>query len=89
MDNYRLNCPPSADERPDDRRPRIGGALALSRRRWPWSASSARSEEADAIRRLVTGAYAHYVERMGKLPGPMLDGYSRASRTSRYGWWEY
>ena len=46
-------------------------------------------EEADAIRRLVTGAYAHYVERLGKLPGPMLDGYSRASRTSRYGWWEY
>jgi hypothetical protein len=37
----------------------------------------ARSEEADALRRLVTGAYALYVERMGKPPGPMLVDYSR------------
>lgn len=35
----------------------------------------ARSEDADAIRRLVTEAYGHYVARMGKPPGPMLDDY--------------
>ena len=37
----------------------------------------ARPEEVDAVRQLVTAAYTHYVERMGKPPGPMLDDYSR------------
>ncbi len=34
-------------------------------------------EEADALRQLVTDAYTHYIERMGKAPGPMLDDYAR------------
>ncbi len=37
----------------------------------------ARSEEADALRQLVTDAYSHYIGRMGKAPGPMLDDYAR------------
>ena len=32
-------------------------------------------EDADAIRRLTQTAYGHYVARMGKPPGPMLDDY--------------
>src|SRR4051812_47917640 len=38
---------------------------------------SARPEEVDAIRRLVQDAYSHYVPRLGKPPGPMLDDYAR------------
>jgi GNAT superfamily N-acetyltransferase len=37
----------------------------------------ARPEDADAIRRLVLDAYGHYIARMGKPPGPMLDDYDR------------
>ena len=37
----------------------------------------ARPEDADALRRIVREAYAHYIERMGKLPGPMLDDYAK------------
>lgn len=33
--------------------------------------------EADALRVLVRKAYAHYVERMGREPGPMNDDYRR------------
>ena len=33
--------------------------------------------EADTLRRIVNEAYGHYIERMGKPPGPMLDDYSR------------
>lgn len=40
----------------------------------------ARPDEADAIRRVVHDAYAHYVERIGKPPGPMLDDYPRRIR---------
>ena len=35
----------------------------------------ARPEDAGAIRRLAQCAYGHYVARMGKPPGPMLDDY--------------
>jgi GNAT superfamily N-acetyltransferase len=35
----------------------------------------ARPEDADAIRRLVLDAYGHYIARMGKPPGPVLDDY--------------
>lgn len=35
----------------------------------------ARPEDAPAIRLLVHDAYAHYVARLGKPPGPMLDDY--------------
>lgn len=35
------------------------------------------SEEAEAVRQLVCDAYGHYVARMGKPPGPMLDDYAR------------
>ena len=37
----------------------------------------ARSDEADALCQLVTDAYTHYIARMGKPPGPMLDDYAR------------
>ena len=37
----------------------------------------ARPEDAPAIRQLVQDAYGHYVARMGKPPGPMLDDYDR------------
>lgn len=33
--------------------------------------------EAAAIARIVTEAYTHYIARMGKPPGPMLDDYAR------------
>src|SRR4051794_40404690 len=37
----------------------------------------ARPEDTGAVCRLVHDAYAHYVERLGKPPGPMLDDYDR------------
>ena len=37
----------------------------------------ARPEDSEAVRRLVCDAYARYVERLGKPPGPMLDDYDR------------
>lgn len=37
----------------------------------------AQSNDAEAIRHLVHNAYAHYIARMGKPPGPMLDDYDR------------
>jgi len=37
----------------------------------------ARSDEADALRQLVTDAYTQYIPRMGTPPGPMLDDYAR------------
>lgn len=37
----------------------------------------ARPEEAGAVRDLVRRAYAMYVPRMGKEPGPMLDDYGK------------
>ena len=33
--------------------------------------------EADAVRALVRGAYAHYVARLGREPGPMRDDYAQ------------
>jgi ribosomal protein S18 acetylase RimI-like enzyme len=33
--------------------------------------------EADAVRALVRAAYAHYVPRLGREPGPMGDDYAR------------
>jgi ribosomal protein S18 acetylase RimI-like enzyme len=35
----------------------------------------ARPEEADTLRGIVHDAYGHYVARIGKPPGPMLDDY--------------
>ena len=37
----------------------------------------ARAAETDTLRRIVNEAYGHYIERMGKPPGPMLDDYSK------------
>ena len=37
----------------------------------------ARPGDADAMRQLVQDAYGHYIARMGKPPGPMLDDYDR------------
>lgn len=37
----------------------------------------ARLEEADTIRDIVHAAYRHYIPRIGKPPGPMLDDYAR------------
>jgi ribosomal protein S18 acetylase RimI-like enzyme len=36
----------------------------------------ARTDEAAAARALVRGAYGHYVERIGREPGPMGDDYA-------------
>ena len=33
--------------------------------------------DAEAVRQLVNDAYGHYVARIGKPPGPMLDDYGR------------
>jgi ribosomal protein S18 acetylase RimI-like enzyme len=33
--------------------------------------------DAEAVREVVHAAYAHYVARIGKPPGPMLDDYAR------------
>ena len=37
----------------------------------------ARPEDVEAVRQIVRAAYGHYVARLGKLPGPMLDDYGR------------
>lgn len=36
--------------------------------------------DAAAMQRCVDGAYRHYVQRMGKLPGPMLEDYAEVVR---------
>jgi GNAT superfamily N-acetyltransferase len=36
----------------------------------------ARPSEADALRDVVHAAYRHYIPRIGKPPGPMLDDYA-------------
>lgn len=35
----------------------------------------AQPDEADAVRDVVSAAYSHYIPRIGKPPGPMLDDY--------------
>ena len=37
----------------------------------------ARPEDVEAVRRVVRTAYEHYVTRLGKPPGPMLDDYGQ------------
>ena len=37
----------------------------------------AHAEDVDAVSQLVHDAYGHYVARLGKQPGPMLDDYAR------------
>lgn len=37
----------------------------------------ARRDEADAVRDVVHEAYRHYIARIGKPPGPMLDDYAQ------------
>src|SRR5690242_21896544 len=37
----------------------------------------ARPHEAAAVRDVVHAAYAHYIDRIGKPPGPMQDDYAR------------
>lgn len=37
----------------------------------------AQPDDVDALRALVTEAYGHYVARIGKPPGPMIDDYAR------------
>jgi len=37
----------------------------------------ARLEEAEVVRNIVDAAYRHYIARIGKPPGPMLDDYAR------------
>ena len=38
---------------------------------------AARPDEAGTVRGLVCDAYRHYIARIGKSPGPMLDDYAR------------
>lgn len=37
----------------------------------------AHADDANAVRALVADAYGHYIARIGKPPGPMLDDYDR------------
>ena len=37
----------------------------------------ARSKDVEAVRQIVRAAYEHYVARLGKPPGPMLDDYGQ------------
>jgi len=37
----------------------------------------AQPDEADVVRDVVHAAYRHYITRIGKPPGPMLDDYAR------------
>ena len=39
--------------------------------------------DAQAIGALVTASYQHYIERIGKPPGPMLDDYEKVVRDHR------
>ena len=39
--------------------------------------------DAGAIAALVAAAYRHYIDRMGKAPGPMLDDYAQVVREHR------
>ena len=41
---------------------------------------AARSSDAGAMKRCVELAYRHYIPRMGKPPGPMLDDYAEVIR---------
>ncbi len=43
----------------------------------PAAPRPAHADEAGAVGRIVTAAYSHYIARMGKPPGPMLDDYAR------------
>ena len=38
---------------------------------------SAKQSDVEKIKNCVDRAYEHYVERIGKIPGPMLDDYSK------------
>lgn len=40
----------------------------------------ATSNDADSIQKLVELAYIHYIDRIGKPPGPMLDDYNEVIR---------
>ena len=43
----------------------------------------ARAEDAPAITECVTAAYRHYIARIGKPPGPMLDDYKAVIQQHR------
>jgi len=49
----------------------------MNMEQFPAMIRSARADEADAVRALVHDAYGHYVERLGREPGPMRDDYQR------------
>jgi|SRR5262245_1106386 len=44
---------------------------------------SACAADAPAIARLVDAAYEHYVDRIGRLPGPMTEDYAEVIRTQQ------
>ncbi len=44
---------------------------------------SARAEDATAITECVAAAYRHYIDRIGKTPGPMLDDYREVIQQHR------
>ena len=48
-----------------------------------YSFRSAEATDADAVAQLVDAAYRHYVERIGMMPGPMLEDYARVIRSSK------
>ena len=44
-----------------------------------WTLRRAEPSDADALARCVDAAYRHYIARMGKPPGPMLDDYAKVT----------
>jgi len=49
----------------------------------PVTVRPATAADADAIARCVDAAYRHYIARIGKMPGPMLDDYAQVVRRER------
>jgi ribosomal protein S18 acetylase RimI-like enzyme len=43
----------------------------------PHTVRPASEHDASAVRSVVSAAYAHYIQRLGKPPGPMLDDYEQ------------
>ena len=52
----------------------------MTREERRYSLRSATADDAPLIAALVASAYAHYVERIGRLPGPMTQDYPEVIR---------
>jgi len=55
----------------------------MTREERRYSLRSATADDAPLIAALVASAYGHYVERIGRLPGPMTQDYPEVIRNAR------